>query len=72
MNTTQSSQPRALIRRTDDKMIGGVCSGIASYVGIDPALVRVAVAVAAVFTFPVVPLVYLLMWAIVPQGRPSS
>jgi phage shock protein C len=67
MNTTQSHQPRALIRRSDDKMIGGVCSGIASYAGLDPALVRAAVAVAAVFTFPVVPLLYLLMWAIVPK-----
>ena len=31
---------KRLIRRSDDRMIAGVCSGVADYLGIDPTLVR--------------------------------
>ncbi|WP_310964640.1 PspC domain-containing protein [Nocardioides terrisoli] len=61
-------EPRRLVRLPDDKMVGGVCSGIAWHLGVDPTLIRVLTAVAGVFGFPVVPLVYLLLWVIVPEG----
>ncbi len=49
--TTQTPPPtyKKLTRNTDDKMIGGVCSGVADYFGIDVTLVRVLTVVAAVF-----------------------
>jgi phage shock protein C len=34
-------EPR-LMRSTDERMIAGVCGGLATYLGIDPALVRLA------------------------------
>ena len=37
-----------LVRRRDDRMVAGVCSGLADYLGVDPALVRVAAVVALV------------------------
>lgn len=36
---------KKLCRATYDKMIGGVCGGIANYFGIDSTLVRLATAV---------------------------
>lgn len=33
---------KKLYRNTKDKLIFGVCSGIAEYVGIDPVIVRIA------------------------------
>ena len=39
---------KKLYRSRDDQMICGVCSGIANYLGIDPTVVRVITAVAAI------------------------
>ena len=33
---------KKLYRNTENKMLAGVCSGIAEYFGIDPTLVRLA------------------------------
>src|SRR4051812_19794404 len=40
--TQQQPGPRRLFRSRGDRVIGGVCSGIAKYLGIDPVIVRVA------------------------------
>lgn len=36
------ADPRRLYRRSDDRMIGGLASGIASHVGVDPVFTRAA------------------------------
>jgi phage shock protein PspC (stress-responsive transcriptional regulator) len=46
--TTEQPGPRRLYRSRGDRVIGGVCGGIAKYFGIDPVIVRV-VAVALIF-----------------------
>ncbi|HWM73785.1 MAG TPA: PspC domain-containing protein, partial [Nocardioides sp.] len=46
MNPEQSS--KRLVRNTHNKMIGGVCAGVADYFGLDPTLVRVLTVVGAV------------------------
>ena len=33
---------KRLYRSLDDRMVGGVCSGLGEYFGIDPTLVRLA------------------------------
>jgi phage shock protein PspC (stress-responsive transcriptional regulator) len=63
-----TAPPRRLVRRTDQKVIGGVCSGLADYAGIDPTIVRVVVAVGSFFTLPLGPLLYVLLWILVPVG----
>jgi phage shock protein C len=54
---------------SDDRMIGGVCAGIAEHYGWDPTLVRVAFVVLTVFSsaFPGL-LVYLALWLIMPEA----
>jgi phage shock protein C len=47
--------------------ISGVSGGLAAYAGIDPTLVRVLVALAALFTFPLGPIAYVVLWAIIPK-----
>ena len=53
---------------SDDRMIGGVCAGIAEHYGWDPTLVRVAFVLITVFSsaFPGL-LVYLALWLIMPE-----
>lgn len=60
--------PKRLYRTRDDQMIGGVCGGIARYLGVDPTLVRVVAVLALVFAFPAALIGYLLAWAIMPSN----
>jgi phage shock protein PspC (stress-responsive transcriptional regulator) len=59
--------PRRLYRRGDDRVIAGVASGIATYLGIDAVWVRVAFILAALFGGVGV-LVYLVAWLAMPVG----
>ena len=45
----EQSVPKKLFRDSDDKMIGGVCSGLGFYLGADPVLVRVLFLIALLF-----------------------
>ena len=59
--------PRRLVRRTDDRMIGGVCAGLADHLGLDVTLVRLLTVVVAVLGFGSVIIAYLVAWLIVPK-----
>jgi phage shock protein PspC (stress-responsive transcriptional regulator) len=48
-------------------MIAGLCAGVAEYLGLDPTLVRVLTVIAGLVFCPVVPIGYLIAWAIVPR-----
>jgi phage shock protein PspC (stress-responsive transcriptional regulator) len=65
MNPEQQGRKR-LVRRTDDKMIGGVCAGVADYSGLDPTLVRILTVVGAVLGLGSVVIAYLVAWAVMP------
>lgn len=65
----RASRPKAIIRRnTDDKIIAGVCSGIADYYDIDPVIVRL-IAGMTFLTLGVGPLVYILLWIVLPSKQ---
>ena len=65
----QTDQPpfKRLTRTSWDAPISGVCGGVARYLGVDPTLVRVLAAIAMVVTFPAGPIVYAVMWAVMPK-----
>ena len=65
----QPGQPpfRRLTRTSWDAPISGVCGGVARYLGVDPTLVRVLAAITMVVTFPAGPIVYAVMWAVMPK-----
>ena len=61
----EQSVPKKLFRDSDDKMIGGVCSGLGFYLGADPVLVRVLFLIALLFgTLGF--WVYLIIWIVAP------
>jgi phage shock protein C len=69
--TTQAptgQPPKRLLRTEDDKMIAGVCGGLARYLGVDPTLVRVVAVIGLVFAFPATIIGYVLAWAIMPTN----
>ncbi|MBO0841122.1 MAG: PspC domain-containing protein [Sciscionella sp.] len=70
MNTTQHnaspSSPR-LLRRGDDRMLAGVCGGIAEYFGVDATIVRLAMVIATVLGIGAPVLAYLACWLLIPE-----
>ncbi len=62
---------KQLTRSASDKMIGGVCGGLAEYFGIDSTLVRVITAF-LVFFLGLGPLLYIVLWIVMPQGTNFS
>ena len=60
-----SSTPARLYRSANDKVIAGVCGGLASYFKIDPALVRLAFLVFALAGGASI-LLYVVLWVAVP------
>jgi phage shock protein PspC (stress-responsive transcriptional regulator) len=66
--TTSTPGRGRLYRNADDKILGGVCSGLANYLGIDPVIMRIVfvVLIGALFW------VYILLWIIVPSKSVQS
>lgn len=53
------------LTRSREKMVAGVCGGLANYFDIDPTIVRILFVVIA-FAGGASLLAYLIMWVIVP------
>ena len=68
--STQSQAPprakRGLYRDTSDKFIGGVCSGIAAYLNVDPAIVRILFAIITFGGFGLGFMAYIILWIVLP------
>ncbi len=58
--------PARRLTRTHDGMTG-VGGGIADYIGVDPVWVRVGILIGSFLTFPLLPIVYLAAWLIIPK-----
>jgi phage shock protein PspC (stress-responsive transcriptional regulator) len=58
---------RRLYRSVADRRIGGVAAGTATYFDIDPSISRVLWVLLAIFTGGAFVIVYLVMWAVVPE-----
>lgn len=64
----EPASARRLYRNPNDKMLGGVCSGLANYFDVDPVILRLAFAI-MFFTAGVGLLAYILCWIIIPIPR---
>ncbi|MDD2491632.1 MAG: PspC domain-containing protein, partial [Bacteroidales bacterium] len=85
VNSSFGRAEKRLYRDPDNKMIGGVCSGLAAYFNIDIAIVRVIFLVLLFFSwipFALVPfagihgaggsfifIAYIIMWIAIPEAR---
>lgn len=65
-NYTRRDSTR-LLRDPYDKVIGGVCSGLARYFDVDPVIIRLIMAV-LFLTFGIGLIAYLIAWAIIPAA----
>jgi len=69
LGTVEAERRTKLYRSRDERMIGGVCGGIAAHFNVDPTIVRLVMAV-LVLVQGIGIVLYLLAWLLVPlEGR---
>jgi phage shock protein C len=67
-----SMSEKRLIRTLDERMIGGVCGGLAKYLNLDPSLVRIGFVLLTVFSGMIFGIVtYIVMMIVVPEEGPN-
>ena len=65
--TTATKKTRGrLYRNLSDRFLGGVCSGTANYLNVDPAIIRLLFAIITFGGFGFGILLYILLWIILP------
>ena len=63
-------EPQRLVRSVTDRKLGGVCAGLADYLGMDVSLVRVLAVLSVIFyCFGLI--AYLVAWIVIPEGSAS-
>ena len=76
MNHPVHQGPKRLTRSRDDKVVAGVCGGLARYLNMDASLVRILTVVLALVTSGAALLVYLVAVLVMPEddrvGPPPS
>ena len=71
-NTAYSTTRRRLYRNPDDKMLGGVISGMAAYLGWDVTLLRLLLLVVLICGVGTLIPVYIVCWLIIPEARTAA
>ena len=66
-----TNEKRKIYRDSDDKVLGGVCSGFGHYFDIDPIILRIAVVLLVVFGGFGLPL-YIILWIVIPKAETTS
>ena len=60
-------ESKKLYRSRNNRMIAGVCAGLAEFFGIDVTIVRLVFAAGALLGFGSFILVYIVMFVVVPE-----
>jgi phage shock protein C len=64
---------KVLVRRQDNRLVAGVCAGLADYLNMDVNLVRLLVALLTLFTVGTGVIAYLIAWIVIPEeGQKTS
>ena len=66
------NQTRRIKRSSTNRMIAGVCGGLAHYLNVDATLVRVAFAAGLLFTGGNLFWIYLILWVAIPTESSTA
>lgn len=70
-SSSDTGKRKRVFRDTDEKVLGGVCSGIANYFDFDPLWLRAAFAI-SFFLFGTGLLLYIILWIIIPEAKTTA
>jgi len=62
---------KRLYRDPDNRILGGVCSGIATYLHIDPLIIRLLFLI-LIFAYGVIGIIYIVLWALLPAAHSTA
>lgn len=62
---------RRLYRDKDNNIVGGVCSGVGEYFGVDPVIVRILFVI-FVLLWGTGLLIYILLWLVIPEAKTTA
>lgn len=65
-------ESKKLTRSKSNRMVAGVCGGLAEYLGWDPTLLRIVYILATIFTAFAGVIVYVILWIVMPERKPSD
>jgi phage shock protein C len=67
--TTRPEPPtyKRLTRNTEDGILGGVCAGLADYLGVDVTLLRLLAVVGAILGLGSLVVAYVVAWILIPE-----
>lgn len=68
-NPGQRQIRKRLFRDPQNVLLGGVCSGLAAYLNLDPTLVRLITVVLFFLSGTTVAIAYVIMWIVVPEAK---
>ncbi|TAL57482.1 MAG: PspC domain-containing protein, partial [Bacteroidetes bacterium] len=68
---SSTNKRRRVFRDPDNKILGGVCSGIANYFNIDPLWLRLALVI-SFFAFGTGFLLYIVLWIVIPEAKTAA
>lgn len=71
-NVTRTTIHRRLYRNPDDKLLGGVISGMAAYLGWDVTLLRLLLLVVLICGVGTLIPVYIVCWLVIPEAHTAA
>lgn len=60
------------LTRSNNRMLAGVCAGLADYFGWDVTVLRIVYVLATIFTAFSGTIVYLILWIVMPEKKYSE
>jgi phage shock protein PspC (stress-responsive transcriptional regulator) len=69
---TVYTKGKKLYRDPDDRILGGVCSGLGAYFNVDPVVVRLIFALLVILGAGAFFLIYIILWIVVPSARNTA
>ena len=72
MATAQVQHAAPQLRRSDDAVVAGICSGLAAFFGVDAVVVRILGILLLFVSFGWLALVYVILWLVIPPALPQD
>ncbi|MGW6447763.1 PspC domain-containing protein [Lentzea sp. NPDC055074] len=66
-----TAQVKKLRRSRSDKMLAGVCGGVAKMIGVDAAILRIILVAATLLGFGTGAILYVAAWILMPEEEPA-
>ncbi len=62
----------ANITRSSNKMVAGVCAGLAEHFGLSTGAMRIVFVILLFITFSAVGIAYIILWILLPESKKNS